>query len=128
MYRVSPLSYLVSGMISVGLANSHISCSPEVLLHFSPPSNLDCATYLAPYTEALGGYLSSESMNSFTQCAFCSGSDTNVFWKGVSAEYDNRWSNFGICWAYVGFNVAATVGLYWLARVPKGNRKRMGYL
>ncbi|EPE32483.1 P-loop containing nucleoside triphosphate hydrolase [Glarea lozoyensis ATCC 20868] len=107
MYRVSPLSYLVSGMLSVGLANSHIFCSPEELLHFSPPSNLDCATYLAPYAEAFGGYLSSESINSFTQCAFCSGSDTNVFLKTVSAEYDNRWSNFGICWAYVGFNITA---------------------
>ena len=124
MYRVSPFTYLVSGMLSVSLANARISCSTEELLHFSPPLLSNCSTYLAPYIEMLGGYLTTDSMNSTTECVFCSGSETNIFLKGVSAEYGDRWRNFAIFLIYVVFNVGAAVGLYWLARVPKGEREK----
>jgi ATP-binding cassette, subfamily G (WHITE), member 2, PDR len=124
MYRVSPFTYFFSGVLSVGLANSQISCSTEELLHFSPPESLNCSTYLAPYIEASGGYLTPESKGSTTECVFCSGSDTNVFLESVSAKYEDRWRNFGIFWVYIVFNIAAAVGLFWLTRVPKRNRKQ----
>lgn len=111
-------------MLSVGLANARISCSTEEFLHFSPASNWNCSTYLAPYIEEFGGYLINSSMGSTTECVFCSANETNIFLKSVSAEYGNRWRNFGIFLVYVVFNVAATVGLYWLARVPKRERER----
>lgn len=124
MYRVSPFTYLVSGMLSVGLANARISCSVEEYLHFSPPSGSTCSAYLAPHIDSFGGYLTPESINSTTQCVFCTGSETNIFLKGVSAEYQYRWRNFGILLAYVIFNIAAAMALYWLARVPKGKREK----
>lgn len=124
MYRVSPFTYFFSGVLSVGLANSHIVCSTEELLHFSPPSPLNCSSYLAPYIETSGGYLTPESMTSTTQCVFCSGNDTNVFLKGVSAEYRDRWRNLGIFGIYLLFNVGAAVVLFWLVRVPKGEREK----
>lgn len=74
--------------------------------------------------EVFGGYLTPESMNSTTECVFCTGSKTNTFLKGVSAEYEDRWRNLGIFLVYVIFNIAAAVGLYWLARVPKGKREK----
>ena len=122
MYRVSPFTYLVSGMLSVGLANAHISCSPEEYLHFSPPSPQNCSAYLAPYIDAFGGYITPESMGSMTTCVFCTGSETNIYLKGVSAQYGDRWRNLGIFVAYMGVNVAACLGFYWLARVPKGKK------
>lgn len=124
MYRVSPFTYLVSGMLSVGLANARISCSKEEFLHFSPPALSNCSTYLAPYIEVLGGYLMPESVNSTTECVFCSGSETNIFLKGVSAKYEDRWRNLGIFLIYVMFNIAAAMGLFWLARVPKRKREK----
>jgi hypothetical protein len=45
--------------------------------------------------------------------------DTNTLLKGLGLSYDLRWRNFGIMWAFVAFNVAGAVFLYWLARVPK---------
>ncbi|KAL8651923.1 MAG: hypothetical protein Q9210_002992 [Variospora velana] len=110
--------YLVSGMLSVGLANARITCSPEEFLYFSPLSLSNCASYLGPYMEERGGYLRPDSMNSTTECIFCSGSETNIFLEDVSAVYGDRWRNLGI------FNVGAAVGLYWLARVPKGKREK----
>jgi ATP-binding cassette subfamily G (WHITE) protein 2 (PDR) len=124
MYRVSPFTYLVSGVLSVGLANSHISCSKDELLRFSPPPLTKCSTYLSPYIELHSGYLQPDSLNSITECVFCTGSDTNVFLKSVSSEYQHRWRNWGIFLVYVVFNIAAAMGLYWLARVPKGNREK----
>ena len=109
-------------MLSVGLANARSSCSAEELLHFSPPWSSNCSTYLAPYIEAFGGYLTSDSLESTTECVFCTRNETNIFLKSVSAEYGDRWRNFGIFLVYVIFNIAAAMGLYWLARVPKGKR------
>lgn len=124
MYRVSPFTYLVSGMLSVGLANARITCAPDEYLYFSPLSLSTCASYLGPYMEERGGYLRPDSMNSTSECVFCSGSETNMFLAGVSAVYGDRWRNLGIFWVYVIFNVGAAVGLYWLARVPKGKREK----
>ncbi|KAL8834803.1 MAG: hypothetical protein Q9170_003599, partial [Blastenia crenularia] len=67
MYRVSPFTYLVSGMLSTGLANAYITCSTEELLHFSPPPNTTCSTYLSSYIQDLGGYLTPESMASVSE-------------------------------------------------------------
>jgi len=124
MYRVSPFTYLVSGMLSVGLANAPITCAAEELLRFTPPSPSNCSTYLAPYIETSGGYLTPQSMSSTTECVFCSGSDTNVFLRSVSAEYGDRWRNLGIFVVYMVFNVGAAIGLYWLVRVPKEKKKK----
>jgi ABC-type multidrug transport system permease subunit len=124
MYRVSPFTYFFSGVLSVGLANSHISCSTEELLNFSPAPLSNCSTYLAPYIENFGGYLTPNSMGSATECVFCSGSDTNVFLESVSAKYQDRWKNFGIFWVYILFNTVASVGLFWLTRVPKEKQEQ----
>jgi hypothetical protein len=31
----------------------------------------------------------------------------------------NSWRDFGIIWAYVVVNIFASIGLYWVFRVPK---------
>ncbi|KAF2270328.1 ABC transporter-like protein [Lojkania enalia] len=120
VYLASPFSYLMSGMLSVGLANSQISCSSEEFLRFGPPSLSNCSNYLAPYVEAVGGYLTLDSMNSTTKCVFCGGSETNIFLKGLSAEYGDRWRNFGIFLVYVCFNVAAANRVLLVCQNAKG--------
>lgn len=119
MYRVSPLTYFVSGVLSVGFGNANIMCAREELLRFAPPAGQDCFSFLQNFVEAQGGYLSPETANSTEECTFCTGSDTNTFLRNVSAEYQDRWRNFGIVWAYVVINVVAAMSLYWLTRVPK---------
>ncbi|KAK3061005.1 hypothetical protein LTS18_007232, partial [Coniosporium uncinatum] len=54
---------------------------------------------------------------------FCPIEDTNVFLTQVASNYDTRWRDFGIMWAFIAFNVAAAVGIYWWARMPKKPRK-----
>jgi ABC-type multidrug transport system permease subunit len=117
MYRVSPFTYLVSGMISVGLANSEVVCNPIEYLHFNPPSGKTCIEYMEMYISMAGGYLLDE--NASADCSFCSVRDTNTYLKTLNSEFSLRWRNLGLMWVFIVFNIFAAVGMYWLARVPK---------
>lgn len=117
MYRVSPFTYLVDGMLSTGLANTNITCATIEYLHFNPRAGQTCGEYMADYINAAGGYLMDTAATA--DCSFCSASKTNVFLTRLNSNYAYRWRNFGIMWAFIIFNVFAAIGLYWLARVPK---------
>lgn len=121
MYRVSPFTYLVSGMLSTAVANTDIVCADIEYLHFQPPSSQTCDQYMAPYISAVGGYLQNPSAT--RDCSFCTAHDTNMFLASVNSYYDQRWRNFGLLWVYIGFNVVAALFFYWLLRVPKKNKK-----
>jgi ATP-binding cassette subfamily G (WHITE) protein 2 (PDR) len=122
MYRLSPFTYLVSGMMSTGLANTKVVCAEIEYLHFNPPSGETCQSYLSNYINELGGYVLNGSAT--TDCSYCTLSNTNTFLAGVNSFYDQRWRNFGLMWVYIGFNAAAAVFLYWLARVPKNTKAK----
>jgi ATP-binding cassette, subfamily G (WHITE), member 2, PDR len=122
MYRVSPFTYLVSGMMSTGLANTKVVCSSIEYLHFDPPSGETCGTYMSDYIKMAGGYLLNE--NATSACSFCSVEDTNVFLAGVSSKYSERWRNFGLMWVFIGFNVLGAIFMYWLVRVPKVKKEK----
>lgn len=123
MYRVSPFTYLVDGMLSTGLANTNVQCSDIEYLNFNPPPGMNCSAYLAPYISYAGGYLTDETKGATQNCQFCSVSDTNILLLGLGSNYSNRWRNFGIVWAYTVFNILGAIFFYWLARVPKKPKK-----
>ncbi|KAI8935400.1 hypothetical protein NX059_007981 [Plenodomus lindquistii] len=123
MYRVSPFTYLVSGMMSVGLANNLVTCAQNEYVLFEAPDNQTCEEYLQPYIDTMGGYLNPEATNG---CEFCAIRDTNAFLASISSKYSEAWRNFGILWAYIIFNIAAALVLYWLVRVPKNTKAKQG--
>jgi ATP-binding cassette subfamily G (WHITE) protein 2 (PDR) len=122
MYRLSPYTYLVSAILSIGIANTAVKCSPLEILHFETLPNITCGAYMASYIEQLGGYLNNP--NATTECEFCVIADTNTFLSSVGVDYGDRWRNFGILWGYVVFNVLMAVLLYWGFRVPKKKRQQ----
>jgi ATP-binding cassette, subfamily G (WHITE), member 2, PDR len=124
MYRISPFTYLVDGMLSTGLANTRIVCSSIELSHFNPPSGQTCGQYLHRYITSFGGYV--ENPAATANCSFCSASDTNKYLASLSSSYANCWRNFGIMWAFIIFNVFGAVFFYWLARVPKNKKEEKG--
>ena len=123
MYRVSPFTYLVGGMLSTGLANTNVECSDIEYLNFNPAPGMNCSTYLEPYISVAGGYLTDATKGASSNCQFCPVSDTNTFLASFNSYYSHRWRNFGLIWAYIVFNVAGAVFLYWLVRVPKKAKK-----
>jgi ATP-binding cassette subfamily G (WHITE) protein 2 (PDR) len=122
MYRISPFTYLVQGMLSVGVANTDVVCAANELLHFEPTGGKTCGEYIAPYKAMAGGYAANADAKS--DCGYCSMGDTNVFLGLVHADYANVWRNFGILWAFCIFNVFGALFFYWLARVPKVKKEK----
>ncbi|KAI1833391.1 hypothetical protein DTO006G1_6434 [Penicillium roqueforti] len=116
MYRVSPFTYLVSGMLSVGISNTKVICATNEYLHFDP-LNGTCGEYMEAYKSTMGGYVEHELATS--NCNFCPISDTNVYLTSVSSNYSDVWRNFGIMWVFIVFNIFAACALYWWVRVPK---------
>ncbi|KAI9751254.1 MAG: pyruvate dehydrogenase E1, beta subunit [Chaenotheca gracillima] len=127
MYRVSPFTYLVDGMLSTGLANTQGQCSDIEFVNFDPSPNNTCGQYMDLYINGAngqpgaGGYLTNP--DAMSQCQFCSLSDTNAFLNQVNSHYSDRWRNFGIMWVFIIFNVAGALFLYWLVRVPNKFKK-----
>ncbi|KAI1323108.1 ABC-2 type transporter-domain-containing protein [Xylariaceae sp. FL0255] len=123
LYRVSPFTYLVSGLITTGVANTNVVCAANELLHFAPAGGMTCDKYLAPQIAATGGYLANGSGASLTECLYCPIGETNAYLASLGVSYGDRWRNFGIIWAYIVFNIFGALFLYWLTRVPKMTKK-----
>lgn len=115
MYRVSPFTYLVQGMLGVAVAHTEVVCAQTELLTFDPPSGQTCGAYMTTYITTYGGYLVDSTANA--NCEFCSIQSTDVFLSTFGISYGDRWRNFGLMFVYIIFNIAAAIGLYWLARV-----------
>jgi ATP-binding cassette, subfamily G (WHITE), member 2, PDR len=125
MYRVSPLTYLISGWASTGLAGRQITCAENELAQFDPPANETCGSYLSDYISsgAPGQLLNPEATSN---CQYCPLSTSDQFLAGVNISYDTRWRDFGIGWAYVIFNISAAVGLYYMFRVRRWKSSQSG--
>ncbi|GKZ66701.1 hypothetical protein AnigIFM50267_000569 [Aspergillus niger] len=119
MYRVSPMTYLVSGMLSAGLANTAVHCSDLELVVVQPPANETCASYLADYMKIAGGAVYNPQATA--DCEYCQMTNSNVYLASLSTSYAERWRNFGLMWAYIAFNVFAALFLYWFVRVRSGS-------
>ncbi|KAH6894496.1 ABC-2 type transporter-domain-containing protein [Thelonectria olida] len=122
MYRVSPFSYLVSGMLSTAVANVDVTCASNEFLSFAPMANETCGEFMKSYIAQVGGYL--VDPDATDMCKFCTISDTNVYLAAVGSHYSDRWRNFGLLWIYVFFNMGAALFLYWLVRMPKKTLKK----
>jgi ATP-binding cassette subfamily G (WHITE) protein 2 (PDR) len=122
MYRVSPFTYLVSGMLSTAVSGTTATCSSIEMLVFNPPDGQTCYEYLNAYATRTGGYI--DNPNATSACEFCTMSSTDTFLAEIFSYWDDAWRNFGIMWAYIVFNVVVALGVYWLARVPKGSKTK----
>lgn len=117
MYRLSPFTYLVSGVLPTGLGGTEIKCSDIELLTVMPPAGHNCSSYLDPYVHALHGKLINPEAS--TECKVCPISSTDQFLALLNMDYSDHQRNIGILFAFVVFNIVAAVFLYWLCRVPK---------
>ncbi|KAI1635230.1 ABC-2 type transporter-domain-containing protein [Biscogniauxia mediterranea] len=114
MYRVSPFTYLVSAMLSTGIAEHDVKCTELELQVFQPRANETCAQYLAEFPAG-----SLYNPDATSNCQFCSLASTDTFLASVDIYFSDRWRNLGLIWVYIIFNIGAAFFLYWLARVPK---------
>ncbi|KAK8129110.1 abc transporter cdr4 [Apiospora sp. TS-2023a] len=127
VYRASPLTYFIDGMVVACLANTHIRCSAVQVLQIEIPkgslATTTCGSYLRPFLQHAGGYV--ENPEGTERCLYCPVDQTNdlLLRFGIHAE-QAAWQNVGYMCVYVVFNILATYLIYWLARVPKRTGRR----
>ncbi|KAL7764826.1 hypothetical protein ACKLNR_005971 [Fusarium oxysporum f. sp. zingiberi] len=122
MYRVSPFTYLVSAILSTGIANTEVTCAANEYTVMQPLNGTTCGEYLQKFADKAGGYVFNPDATS--DCRFCSIKSTNTFLKAISASYEHRWRDFGIGMVYIVVNIAGALFLYWLVRMPKNKNKK----
>jgi ABC-type multidrug transport system permease subunit len=115
MYRVSPFTYWIGGIVSTMLHSRLVECSEAETLIFNPPDNQTCSQYLADFMNTALGQLQNPSDTQ--QCRYCSFTVADQFLQGSNIFWTERWRNFGIMWAFVLFNVFVAALTYYLFRV-----------
>ncbi|VDC00110.1 unnamed protein product [Peniophora sp. CBMAI 1063] len=116
MYRLSPYTYLIEGLIGQAVGRHQVQCSPVEIVQLIPPSGQTCGNYMNTYIQNAGGYLL--NADATDSCNFCYISDTDTFlFSSFNIQYSHHWRNFGLMWAYVLFNVAWIFAATWLFRV-----------
>lgn len=118
MYRVSPATYLVGGIMSNAVANSDAQCADREILQMKPTGDLNCKDFLASYIDNAGGRI----LNPMSQelCQYCPLATTNEYLDRFQISYSTRWRDFGLIWVYIFVNIIAGLGLYWAFKVRKG--------
>lgn len=124
MYRASPFTYVVEGILGTSMANAEATCEPNELIKFQAPNGTTCGEYMKSYLSSAGGFVANPDAGNEAACQYCTMSDTNTFLRGINVSFSNRWRDFGFLWAYCLFNIAAALVIYWLARVPKSNKAK----
>lgn len=105
MYRLSPYTYLIEGILGQAIGKQDITCSAVELALINPPSGQTCAQYLGPFINTAGGYLTNGDATS--DCSYCAFRTTDQFLlTSFNIEYAHRWRDIGLMCAYIVFNVS----------------------
>ncbi|KAK7033390.1 pleiotropic drug resistance ABC transporter [Favolaschia claudopus] len=116
MYRVSPYTYLIEGLLGQALGKHPVVCSAIELVRVDPPSGETCEQYFAPYISFAGGYLTNPEASS--ACEFCSTATTDqLLGPSFNIFYSNHNRDALLMLAYIGFNIFCMYALMWFFRV-----------
>jgi ABC-type multidrug transport system permease subunit len=121
MYRVTPLSYFVSPLVTSGLRGMGVECAANELIKFELPGGTTCGEYLADYLRTAPARL----INPFSteQCQVCPVTSADDVLKQLEFRVGHVWRDWGISVVYSVINIGLTLLLYWLVRVPKTKKE-----
>jgi ATP-binding cassette subfamily G (WHITE) protein 2 (SNQ2) len=116
MYRVTPYTYIVEGLVGQAAGRSGITCAAIEYVNISPPSGQTCQQFLGQYINNSGGYVTNPG--AVDSCQFCPYRTTDEFLQANSnIFYSHHWRNFGLLWIYIGFNVFAVFAMTYIFRI-----------
>jgi ATP-binding cassette subfamily G (WHITE) protein 2 (PDR) len=121
MYRVTPLSYFVSPLVTSGLRGVDVECAANELIAFDLPGGKTCGQYLADYLKTAPARLINPL--SAQQCQVCPVTSADDVLKQLEFRVDHVWRDWGISVVYSVINIGLALLLYWLVRVPKTKKE-----
>lgn len=117
MYRVSPLTYIVSAFMAAGLTDLTVKCAAREIIHLNPPSGSTCQAYLEDFAASAGGRILNPLAE--TACQYCPMASSEHFLNSIRAHLSEGWRNFGLTFVYVAFNIAGAMAIFYFVRMPK---------
>jgi len=116
MYRVSPFSYLIEGLLGQAIGHTEINCAAKEFVTLQPPGGQSCGGYLSTYVTNSGGYV--QNPDATSGCQFCPSRTTDQFLlNNFNIEFSHHWRNLGILLGITLFNVFAIFTLTYLFRI-----------
>ncbi|KAG2118374.1 ABC-2 type transporter-domain-containing protein [Suillus clintonianus] len=116
MYRVSPFTYIIEGLLGQAIGGESISCSSTELVSVNPPKGLTCDKYLGPFMEFAGGYLTNPE--AAEGCQYCLTKTADQFmYSRFNIKYNHHWRNLGIVFGFVTFNIMAIFWFTYFMRI-----------
>jgi ATP-binding cassette subfamily G (WHITE) protein 2 (SNQ2) len=120
MYRLSPYTYLIEGLLGQAIGKQTITCATKELVTLTPPSGQTCGNFMNSYITNVGGYLTNPDATS--GCEFCSVRTTDQFLGGnFHIFYSHHWRNFAFMLAFVCFNISCIFLFTYLFRIRTGS-------
>jgi ABC-type multidrug transport system permease subunit len=100
MYWLSPFKYLLEGMLGLVIHNVPVVCDSTELAKLRAPPGQTCQSYLGPYTEQVGGYVTTLGDG---MCGFCQYANGDEFGASFNVYFRHVWRDYGIFWAFCVF-------------------------
>ena len=111
MYYLTPFRYLLSGFLSVATHARPVICAPNEFARFPNPPGQTCQSYTQQFIQQAGGYVQNGTDG---LCEFCQYANGDEFAAGFNVFYKDKWENYGVFWAYCGFNFMVVFLASWL--------------
>lgn len=107
LYELSPYTRTLSAMVSTELRGLVIRCKMDEFALFDPPAGETCGSWASEFAERFGGYIDNLTDNS--ACRYCQYKLGDEFFLPLNISYSNRGRDAGILFAFVVFNLLATI-------------------
>ncbi|KAI8460557.1 ABC-2 type transporter-domain-containing protein [Phakopsora pachyrhizi] len=107
LYYVNPMSRFIGGVVANELHQLVIQCSSLEISIFDPPENQTCNEWAENFVSNFGGYL--ENPDDTSGCRYCQYRSGDDFLKGTKFDYDKRWREMVILFAFIVLNMLTTV-------------------
>ncbi|KAG1869109.1 ABC-2 type transporter-domain-containing protein [Suillus tomentosus] len=110
MYRASPFTYIIQGLLGQAVGGQTIICSSTELVSVNPPMGKTCSEYMDPFLKFAGGYLTNPG--AAEGCQYCPYKTTDEYmYSRFNIKYSDHWRNLGIIFGFAAFNIIA---IFWL--------------
>jgi ATP-binding cassette subfamily G (WHITE) protein 2 (SNQ2) len=116
MYRVSPFTYIIEGLLGQAIGGQAVICSSTELVSVNPPEGLTCSKYMDPFIGFAGGYITNPG--AAEGCQYCPYTTTDQYMSSrFNIKYSDHWRDLGIIFGFVTFNIIAIFWFTYFMRI-----------
>jgi len=124
MFRLSPFTWIVEGMMGNFIHDQPVQCEPDEFNVLYPPSGMSCDDYLGDFSwtfdkappESRTGYYEQGPNGTCRYCVMRHGED---YLQSILLDSSHRYRDIGFIIAYIAFNYGLYIFLYYIFRVHK---------